>query len=263
MERACGASSLPEASRTYNAAMRRRPPSDAPANVIRACGLPALDERGRKASGLISSRVGAAIAVMLLDHRAGARRRGIHVDGAGRQRAAGPARAVAADERVHRAAGAVSAGRVLRGAGQRGTYPRVLHVSAGLLRALARLQDRLGQRGGDGYREGTRRARACTSSRAAAPHFDRDGEAGVGAGGPRARRVRDAGGRRGRDRGHAEAVSAGPDYIPPTPAPATATALAATATIVALTVTPQVPTPTIEGTPAPRTCERVSPNSKR
>jgi hypothetical protein len=29
-----------------------------------------------------------------------------------------------------------------------------------------------------------------------------------------------------------------------------------------LTATPEVPTPTVEGTPTPRTCERVSPNSK-
>lgn len=55
----------------------------------------------------------------------------------------------------------------------------------------------------------------------------------------------------------------GPDYVPPTPAPATATALAATAAIVALTQTPEVPTATIAGTPAPRICDRVSPNSKR
>jgi hypothetical protein len=54
----------------------------------------------------------------------------------------------------------------------------------------------------------------------------------------------------------------GPDYIPPTPAPATATALAATATVVALTETPEVPSETPEGTPRPRTCERVSPNGK-
>ena len=55
----------------------------------------------------------------------------------------------------------------------------------------------------------------------------------------------------------------GPDYIPPTPAPATATAQAATASAEALTATPEVPPPTVEGTPVPRRCERVSPNSKR
>ncbi len=58
----------------------------------------------------------------------------------------------------------------------------------------------------------------------------------------------------------------GPIYVPPptaTPAPATATAQAATAAIDALTETPAVPTATVEGTPAPRRCDRVSPNSKR
>jgi hypothetical protein len=58
----------------------------------------------------------------------------------------------------------------------------------------------------------------------------------------------------------------GPNYVPPptaTPAPATATAEAATASVEALTSTPGAPTPTMEGTPAPRMCERVSPNSKR
>lgn len=54
----------------------------------------------------------------------------------------------------------------------------------------------------------------------------------------------------------------GPNYVPPTPAPATATAQAATATVVALTATPPIATPTLEGTPAPRTCDRASPNSK-
>ena len=55
----------------------------------------------------------------------------------------------------------------------------------------------------------------------------------------------------------------GPEYVQPTPAPATATAQAATAAIEALTETPAVPTPTVEGTPTPRTCDRASPNSKR
>jgi hypothetical protein len=58
----------------------------------------------------------------------------------------------------------------------------------------------------------------------------------------------------------------GPEYVPAptqTPAPATATAQAATASVEALTATPEAPTPTEEGTPAPRTCDRVSPNSKR
>lgn len=54
----------------------------------------------------------------------------------------------------------------------------------------------------------------------------------------------------------------GPEYVPPTPSPATATAQAATATVKALTETPEVATPTAEGTPTPRTCERVSPNSR-
>ena len=57
-------------------------------------------------------------------------------------------------------------------------------------------------------------------------------------------------------------LNCGPDYIPPTPAPATATILAATASVEALTATPEVPSPTMEGTPTPRACERVSPNSK-
>ena len=57
----------------------------------------------------------------------------------------------------------------------------------------------------------------------------------------------------------------GPNYVPAptqTPAPATATVQAATASVEALTVTPEVPTPTEEGTPAPRTCDRVSPNQR-
>jgi hypothetical protein len=57
----------------------------------------------------------------------------------------------------------------------------------------------------------------------------------------------------------------GPDYVPPpttTPAPLTATSQAATASVEARTATPKAPTPTVEGTPAPRICERVSPNSK-
>ena len=52
------------------------------------------------------------------------------------------------------------------------------------------------------------------------------------------------------------------DYVPPTPGPATATVRAATASVEALTETPVPSATPIEGTPAPRTCERVSPNSK-
>lgn len=58
----------------------------------------------------------------------------------------------------------------------------------------------------------------------------------------------------------------GPDYIPPptpTPAPATATVQAATASVEALTATPEAPAPAAEGTPVPRRCDRVSPDSKR
>ncbi len=52
------------------------------------------------------------------------------------------------------------------------------------------------------------------------------------------------------------------DYVPPTPGPATETARAATASIAALTETPEPSATPIEGTPAPRACERVSPNSE-
>jgi hypothetical protein len=57
----------------------------------------------------------------------------------------------------------------------------------------------------------------------------------------------------------------GPEYIPlptQTPAPATATVQAATASVEDLTATPVPATATVEGTPTPRTCDRVSPNMK-
>lgn len=61
-------------------------------------------------------------------------------------------------------------------------------------------------------------------------------------------------------------LTCGREFVPPateTPAPPAATARAATASIEALTATPEVPTSTQEGTPAPRTCDRISPNTKR
>lgn len=57
----------------------------------------------------------------------------------------------------------------------------------------------------------------------------------------------------------------GPDYVQlptSTPAPATATVQAATAVVERLTATPVTPSPTVEGTPTPRACETVSPDSK-
>ncbi len=57
----------------------------------------------------------------------------------------------------------------------------------------------------------------------------------------------------------------GDNYVPlptNTPASATATVWAATAAVERLTATPVPPTPTYEGTPPPRTCDRVSPNAK-
>lgn len=57
----------------------------------------------------------------------------------------------------------------------------------------------------------------------------------------------------------------GDEYVPvptQTPAPATATVQVATAVVEALTATPVTPSATPQGTPAPRACDRVSPNSR-